>query len=396
MSTSPPPLVLGFVGENANDVLESSTAYVTRLLAARGIEAHSIDLRAADWNDRLRSFVTSRPILFGFGYAGVGSVLKNGAQSFWTAFQTPFLSLMYDHPFYNIANHTVDSPYVANCYFIPDFAEVQKNFVKSPQPCFVFHDPIESSAQPPQAEWKNRPIRYLFVKSGGDPAKLDAAIAALDAPERALFHECLKTLQASSDLAITDLVSMRARFMNFGRPFNDGTFARIVLLLDRYLRDWRSRQLVEWLKHKPAVIVGGGWDTVDKKGVAAQFLPARPFHDVTAMYQDSRFAFNTNPYFRDACHERVIMALIAGAVAVSDRNQFSDRNFAHLGNFAGFDWGDVNWREKLDARLGEIEKSGGNFDPAIAKNHVAALFPAERFVTDMLDAAAEIRRRVGK
>jgi hypothetical protein len=87
------------------------------------------------------------------------------------------------------------------------------------------------------------------------------------------------------------------------------------------------------------------------------------------------------------------MALDAGAVAVSDRNRFSDRHFEPLGNFAGFDWGDPDWMGRMDARLEAIEKAEGNFDMAATLRQMTEAFPADNLYNDMMRAAAEIRQR---
>ena len=283
-STQKPPLVIGFVGENANGCLEASTRHLNTLLSSFGIEAHCINLFDPDWSTTLGKLVSDRTPHFCYGYAGVGAALLNGENSFWTDYKTPFLSFMYDHPFSNLRHHTVDSPYVVNGYFIADFLEVQQDYVQHKHPSILLRDRIAhttSTAEPVtkaehQARWRARPIPYLFIKTGNDPARLEPEIKTLNAVEREIFYTCLSLLKNSANYHLTHLVAEHCRAQQIEPRADNRRFTKIVLLLERYVRDWRSRQVVEWLKNKPAVIVGDGWDSVDKTNAVAKFLPSAP------------------------------------------------------------------------------------------------------------------------
>ena len=111
------------------------------------------------------------------------------------------------------------------------------------------------------------------------------------------------------------------------------------------------------------------------------------------MYTESRFVLNATPCFRDGFHERITEGLYNGAIAVSDRNRFSDHIFANLENFVSFDWADPHWQSNLDTRLAEIQETGGDFDPEITRQHLAAQFPLKQFVVDLLTTAQKIRER---
>ncbi|MDR3449116.1 MAG: hypothetical protein P4M15_05120 [Alphaproteobacteria bacterium] len=394
MPPAPPkPLVIGFTGENANGALAAGTQYLNWVFSTYGMEAQQINLFDADWVGRLRALVEERTPLFCYGHAGVGAGLRNDNRSFWTDYKVPFFSLMYDHPFCNLPNHTIDSPYVAACYFIGDFLEARLNFVRQPGRAYAMRDSFVAS-DAPNKTWMQREIPYLLVKTGYNPARLMPALEALSAAERAIFDACLSLLQGSADYNLTLLAAEHCRAAGIETHDGDARFVRIVLLLERYMRDWRGSQLVEWLKHKDAVIVGDGWDFIDKTDAKARFLPSMPVHDYWPLNGNSRFVFNANPYFRDGCHERVLAGLQCGAVAVTDRNRFSDNVFADMGNFVGFDW-NAGWRERLDARITEIEAKGGGFDADGARQHLAAAFPAEAFVVRFLTAAKEIRQSAG-
>jgi hypothetical protein len=388
------PLAIGFVGENAYGILEAGTCHVNHILGDYGIEAHCIHLMKSDWAQQLRDLMVDRAVQFCYGFAGVGAVLRNESRSFWTDYKIPFLSLMYDHPFANLQNHIVDSPYVSNCYFVADYAEVQLNYIRHVHQCFVMRDAIRASRQPspdPQNDWHNREISYLFIKTGHDVARLTPYIERLSSAKRKVFDTCLDLLQQSADYHLTHVAADHCRAQGIDPHEQHKDFAEVVLLLDRYLRDWRSRRVVEWLKYKPAVIIGDGWDMIDKTGARAQFLSSRPAGECASFYAKSRFVLNSNPYFRDGCHERVLMALQSGAVAVSDRNRFSDHIFKPLDGFVGFDWADRNWQEHLDDRIAGIDDTGYHHDPQKIWRHLQTEFSAERLVFSLLAAAQKIR-----
>jgi hypothetical protein len=402
MPQTPPkrPLVIGIVGENANGCLIAATKGLNEHFSHYGIEGHCINLREPNWSEALASLLADRTPHFCYGFAGIGASLRNGDESFWTTHKTPFLSLMYDHPFCNLANHTVASAYVANCYFIGDFLEAQLNFVKHPGENYLLRDafghsaPMRTSPDPAvrRSDWRKRSIPYLFIKTGYDLSRHNGAIISLTRREKGIFHDCLDVLQHSADHNLTLLAAEHCRQKQIDLDTGHGSFSKIVLLLERYVRDWRGVQIVEWLKHKPALIVGDGWDFIDKTGASATFRASIPATECDQLYRDSRFVLNANPCFRDGYHERIICGLQSGAIAVSDRNRFSDHVFAKLENFVSFDWADARWRENLDTRLTQIETDGGDFDPTIAYRHMNLEFPNDPFVAKCLMIAQKIRQ----
>jgi hypothetical protein len=126
----------------------------------------------------------------------------------------------------------------------------------------------------------------------------------------------------------------------------------VVQTLDLYSRRKRALDFVEWLKFQEgAVIIGAGWDFIDRTGVRAEFRAPLPMHESFPLYEQSQFVCNTNPYARDHIHERIVCGLAMGCCVLTDTNAWWDKNFADVPALTRLDWG-----RPLDEQTGIIHK----------------------------------------
>ncbi len=384
--------VIGFVGENANGVLHTNSEALNYHFGQRDIPSFVVDLRQADCTNRLQSIGAQHDILLGYGYAGIGAHLKTGDASLWDKFQIPFLSLMYDHPFYNPALHSASARSACNCYAVRDFYDVQRDYIKSPQPAVQLKISSNGYVIPHERSWNERDIDALFIKTGYDLRILEDSFKVMPPAFHTIVWDCIRTAQKDGDIVLTDFVrdGFAASGIDFRRDQQTwDDFVYIVRVINQYLRYWRSEQLVEKLKHLPITIVGDGWDHIDKTNAKAKFLPAIQAPEVDPLVRRTKFILNTHPYARYAWHERVFQGLESGAAVISDRTRFTDEHFADLPNFIEFSWSDSSWPDRIASSMEEIRRKP--YDCMPGRKRLAERFPPDATAVHMIDIATQIR-----
>jgi SAM-dependent methyltransferase len=383
------PVVVALVAQNENQALANSSFALNLQLQSLGLRTEIVDLNRADCFDRLQEIAEDYTILFAYGFAGIGSRLASGGQSFWDRYQIPYFGLCYDHPFYVLENHTAATPWVINGYGGEDFFDVQKDYIQSPQPLVRLALTSCGHEGPAPLPWQDRPIRALYLKTGKDPKPYEDSFIALPQPFRDIIFDVIAAAQKDGDLVLTDLVA--ARMQDVGMPWQDhqNNFMFVVRQVDEYLRHWRSTDLVRGLLHTPLTIVGGGWDHIDKTGARATFQPPVPSHEARQLLTSSRFILNTHPYGRTAWHERVLQGLEDGAAVISDRTRFTDRHFGDVENFVGFDWSDDTRFDKIVTAMDRLDATG--FDPVTASLRIALRFPPVALAAQMLEIATQLK-----
>ena len=103
-------------------------------------------------------------------------------------------------------------------------------------------------------------------------------------------------------------------------------------------------------------IYGNGWDKAD---FAKNFevYPAINFNDLLKIIARSKIVLNIVPSFVEGSHERVFTAMLNGAVAVTDRNIYYEKEFAENKNIVMYSWGKLNERpDKITDLLKNEEK----------------------------------------
>ncbi|MDP9127366.1 MAG: hypothetical protein M3N08_03770 [Pseudomonadota bacterium] len=392
-----PQAIIGFVAQNANNVLHAFSGGHNFQFEKAGYATTIINLLAPDCYEQLGAFARQHDILFGYGYAGIGAHLRADDGLFWDKLKIPFLSLLYDHPFYHPALHKAPSQYVYNCYGIQDFLDVQRSYIKSTQPSLLLKVSSDGYANPHDVHWQEIPwprrdILGIFLKTGDNPAIIEASFDVMPGLYRTITLDCIGQAKTNSNLNLADHV--KERFARAGLDCADPKiwedFIYIVRVIDRYMRSWRSYQLVEHIKHLPVLIIGNGWDYIEKESAAAQFLPSMSMEDVKHLLYRTRFVFNAHPYARHGWHERVFYGLEYGAAIISDRTLFSDAHFADLPNFVGFDWGDTFWPAKVKSAMARLGQQGFDLRPGAMR--LVEHFPAHAISAQMLEIAHKARQ----
>jgi hypothetical protein len=389
-----PQRVLGIVSQHENQALVNGTTLQLEALRAYGYEPRLIDLTHPENYSELQRQLAGGEVAFCFGVQGVGSrLVTNTGENLWSLYRTPFLGIHHDHPCHNILNHINDSRYVANLYTAPSFLETSQRYIVTSQyraalPLgYFYHD---NRFEPP-LRFADRPIRFLFIKSG---AALDEPKAAIDATLPALrdpLWQAIAAAERNPDLLLCDLVA--AAFAAAGLDHKNFTeqFWGLTRIVDIYLRRKRAIAMVEWLKRQDgAVIVGNGWDFIDRDDARAVFKPEIPVAETWQLYGQAHFCCNTSPYGRDLAHERVAVGLLCGSHVIGDRNHFWAQRFGDLPSLTLFD-GDRPLADQLDPVVARMESSLTAYDTTIGQKRAADYFWCVPSLEKLIDHAHTVR-----
>lgn len=386
------PKILGIVHTHANRILyAASELYCTRF-REQGFDAQVLDLGEPGALENLGTVLSSGAVAFAFGIQGIGSKLETGdGDNLWAAAQVPFLCLHYDNPCYNPVNHVNDSPYVANFYFFPSFLELKHRYLPSAQVSALLPFELLEVPPAPRIPFADRPIKLLLLKTGATLDEPVAQLNSLNKPLRDAVFERLKYAELNPNFQICDLTQEVFDRNGIDRDDHPKLFWGIAQVMDIYLRRKRAIDFVNWLKFQPgAVIVGNGWESIDRTGSCAEFRPSIDAAAAFAMFEQTQIICNINPYGRDIIHERTIQGLLMGCGVISDSNTWSEHTLGEIPTLQLF-----HWDQPLDAQLlAFIADPLIGTKTAAARDTTIAKFRHQHTITMMIDGAQQITEKM--
>jgi len=353
--------------KHENDALRSTSESYRAALLTLGYETLILDLSDLNSLPELDRLLKTGEIDFCFSVQGIGSTLETTDKTnLWAARRTPFICIHHDNPCYNPFNHMSDSPYVANMYFFESFLDIKQRYLPSNQVSVATPFKLPSTWTPRIDNidyYSARPIRLLYAKTGGRLDELNTYIDSLPAGVRDGIRQGLEVAHESPNLQLCDLVDKMFISLGFDRSKQEQQFWGVVQTMDDFIRRKRSIDFVNWLKYQEgALIVGDGWDFIDRIGTRAIFMPSISMHKIYQLYLQAIFACNTNPYGRDIIHERVLQGLMSENIVLSDTNEWMDKTLGHIPALKRFDW-TLSLDDQLkpvlhDPKITEYKQSG--------------------------------------
>lgn len=383
------PLVLAFVGEQNQGALSWGSSELCRRFEARGYVTAILNLKqSAQTVEEMKRLCARHELRFAFAFAGLGSTINIAGHNFWDLLKVPHISLMADLPAYNPTLHAAQGRFTGRIYRAKDFYDTQQKYLRSPGPSLLLPPEYQMNPAPPETRWVDRPIDYLFLKNGVDPAAIAGQWAHCDADVQSVIWDCIAACRQRTDLLIADLAAERIGLAPADCNERSENFWVLVRLIDQYVRAERMTWMVEFLKNQPVTIIGDFWDHVDKTGARARFLPAVAATATPRLYQQTKFMFNTNPYYDHNVHERVVIGLASHCRVVTDENACTRHYLSRADGLVGFDWADPHKGEKIREGVEAAYRLGPpTFDPRL----LAAMGDPESYPDEIIAFADQIR-----
>ena len=387
--------VLAIVYQSANNVLLASTQAFSAGLAKLGLQVDILDLQLEENFRRMFELLQSGEVAFGFGLQGVGSQLHAGEQNLWQAARTPFISLHYDHPSYCIGNHLGDSPFIGNMYHYQSMKTIFDSYIAPLRPFPRLASCITANCYPlpdAQDDFETRPIKFLYLKTGVSLDEYEQHFNSLPPHLRDGVWDRIREAEKNPNHSLCDLAASLFDRATFLSPETQVEFWAIVKGMDLYLRAKRAINMFEWLKmQEGAVIIGNGWDGIDKRKARATFKPSIDAMEANRLYGQTQIICNTNPYAEDLAHERVLLGLLMHCAVLTDTNAWLDTQMGDVPNLIRFDWA-APLDEQILPRLTDMSmfKQGG----PTSRQKTAALFNHPDNAAKIVAFAGAVREMV--
>lgn len=380
--------ILGITYLSAHRALGGITNIYCDLFRQRGYQVDTFNLAQPDAYQKLDLLLHRDKISFCFAPQGVGSRLGNDKHTIWEQRQIPFIGVHGDSPYYNIFNHFSTTRYVANLYLYESLLDVFNRYIQTDQvadltPFQVYYN------GPSPIRFRERPIKILYLKAGESIEECVQILNTLAAPLRDAVWQQLERTHRDPNLQVCDLVQEIFTQFNVDRTEQFDLFWGCCHWMDMYLRRRRAADFVDWLKmQEGALIVGDGWDFIDRSNARAVFRPSLDIESCLQLYYESQFICNTSPYGRDILHERAGIGLMNGSLVIGDTNAWWDKHFSAVPAYKRFSWGDSlddQLKPALDLSLDEAENQA-----ATGCAPAEALFSGKDLVAKVLACVAKI------
>ncbi len=333
------PMVVAFIGQDRNGCSRHVSTMTNNGLTDLGLATGIVDLAKPGHSDDFAALVASHPLLFCYGFQGVGARLTHpSGQNLWDRLQVPFLSLLFDHPCYMPANHSVDSEYVISCYHARDFYDVHRCHLTDRQPACLLRPAYEALDHRPRIAWADRDVPLLYLKTGNNPEELSRSWAAFPKTVQSIIWDVVAEAAKGNGPNLVDLLHARLLADDLSIPVRTELFWSLVRNVDDYIRRVRSTRMAEALKPLDALIIGANWDHIDKTGARARFLPPVPAAEGLELFARARFVVNTNPFMNHGFHERAAQGVLFGAAVVTDDNLFTRQHMGDMPSVFRFQW----------------------------------------------------------
>lgn len=388
-------LIIGLCYPQQQDALASATLTMVEDFNATGRDALLVDISNKIALAQLVKQLQSGAVDFCFGVQGVGSSLTAGDDNLWSAHRIPFVNLHFDHPCHNPLNHVSPSAYVGNLYYFDSFCLARQRYLGNHQLCGTikpdFFRPVKHNYVQDAGEYALRPFRYLYVKSGVDMQQVTGDVNAIHVSVRDAVWQQISYAWHHPNVELCDLVDDVFRAVGYDRTVYQKQFWGIVQIMDLYIRARRSLDFVNWLKmQEGAVIIGDGWQSLDRNGARARFCKSLPIDAAYGYYSQSQIVCNTNPHGTDIIHERVVRGLLEGCVALSDTNDWWNCHYGDVQNVKLFDWAE-GWQDRVEVLAHQAAFSADLF--AYARERAESDFTHKKSYGAIAAFAQQIRQK---
>ncbi|MGE5506844.1 MAG: hypothetical protein ACM31L_20665 [Actinomycetota bacterium] len=302
--------MLLFAGACLYDNINGMVAELAAALGRAGCEPCILDLRDPGHAPALMAHLGGGQVAFAVSVAGfgldtrvAGNVYEGHGVPLVSVYLDPLL-LVWDQVALALPHRVVTSTAPA------DVAFCRGHLGDGARVAFLPHSAPDIPGRP----WGERDIPLLFAASlGEDPERQRAGWRGHGAVVERRLNDMLDLLRAEPLRHPVEAVGKVA-----------GVAAPLALYpyfatLDRYLRADIRRRTVAALGGQGLTVVGSGWEGVAGPGV--RFVGPRPAAEVAAMAGRARVVVNAMPRHHGS-HERLFVALSAGAAALSTPSDF--------------------------------------------------------------------------
>jgi len=279
----------------------------------------------------------------------VGWIANTGdnTRNIWENLGIPSMNFMLDHPMYyddtlrrapgNGTLLCVDENHV----------EYVQRFYPNITNCFFMPLAGDNKLDGINRDWNNREIEVLYV--GGYKGSLERSMLP-DGGEK-----ILESILQNRNCTVEEIIEKQLR--DSGKTFNEHQLLQEVQRyreVDWYVMTYIRVEVVRTLVRGGVnvTVYGGGWEAFDEFHNPHFIYKGRTSQEECLEHmKNSKIVLNVMPWFKKGIHDRVINAMLAGAVALTDGSSYMDEVFERDKDYVVYD---INHLERLPETVKNI------------------------------------------
>ena len=334
------------IWEGVNAILDYTSGAIQEALKELGYTVYVGNVsRIQQQAERLKT-VLGRGIEFGIVLNNIGWLFTIDGINLWDAFQVPCYNYILDHPLYYMDTMEQAPQYgIVVCVdrkhveFLQKFAPCVKRSIFLPLAG-------ERETYEEKKKWKEREIEVLFAGqlkrreefrfNDFQEQIIEELLVHPHRTTEEVMEECYRREHPDAETEeIKDVIVQNA-------------------IVDIYMKYWYRHEAVRRLVEAGirVSVYGNGWEKADyADNVNLQICGAVEQKECIHLMGNSKIVLNVMPWFKDGIHDRVINAMLAGAVCVTDESGYLSEIFEAQEDYVPFRLEELDELPKLVERV---------------------------------------------
>ena len=269
-----------------------------------------------------------------FNSAGEGSLKFKNGEYLFDHYKIPYLLYLIDHPMDHIEKILDSGRYFHTICIDRDHVEyLKKGFPAKSECFFALPGGIAPSTETDISHdaFEKRKYSLVFTGSRTDLNEVGKKIDNISPALKNIAFKLLELLLSCRHLNMEQALDIILK--DTGINASDTEAAAMEAMLNSvniYARAYVREEAVRFIMASgfPFDIFGTGWDSVAEES-AGNVTVHKPvsYGDIPELYLQSKLVLNVMPWFKNGSHDRIPMAMLAGAVAMTDHSRLLDEWF---------------------------------------------------------------------
>lgn len=289
------------------------------------------ECRSVDWN----------AVEFVFSFCSMGMDIQSldssgSPHNIWDLLGVPFISIHGDSPAYFFDRHIVPSSLFVTLYSYEEhyrsrtLLPERKGIIKPISPIILERIP-SNKAKSHKGEY---PSELVFLKNGGDPAKLvDFWKSRIYPSSRYIYNalmEISSEIESNLDIATNDRIedAIEGYFWSREIDLDEYNLLNTKLFLtaqiDDYIRRVKCTKVANWLLDFPVHIVGNNWEHIDFSWGKVLYENECNFRKSNQIIANALAVIDLSPNTSSSPHDRVMRSFGAKTACISNLQKFHD------------------------------------------------------------------------
>lgn len=287
------------------------------------------DLRTDTIPDLLKTGISS---VFTVSNVGWLSSISADGKNVWEELNIPSINYILDHPIF-FDEILKASPKQGTLVCVDqNHAKYVKKFYPNISQCHFLPLAGDNDLDGISKEWDDREIEVLYV--GGYKGNLETS--RLSDSEKSMLEAILRDMNSPTEVTIERECSKEHKYSTEELKEEIIRYNGLDWYIMTHIRVEALRALIRG--GVKVTVFGYGWEKFEYFN-DPHFIYGGEISQAECMehMKNSKIVLNVMPWFKDGIHDRVINAMLAGAIALSDSSAFMDEHFEPGKDYVAYD-----------------------------------------------------------